>query len=316
MRIYFFLPFILIAFFFFSHNYSFFFVADSNETVLHTNSLIKSSSLNWWEIDSLTAEGYGSIPVGQSDFFRAKLLAKRIALLDAYRNLAAAAGNIRITAYDTLTNHKVEALIKGADVLSESYDELGNCSIVLSVPIYGLSNSFAMSAFLPVDKLNFPAPTGNVVAKGNYTGLIIDCGDLELNPVLSPVIRDENNQSIYAYDNLDYDKVIAKGMIGYSEKKSLKLRNEDEIILLKLNGSENEFKQIGSKIFLADADGNLSRAGDNPLIIKAESLGDDNSCPVISAEDADKILSENLTTHFLDEGAVVFTSNRIRGMRL
>ncbi|MBQ3452499.1 MAG: hypothetical protein IJG32_09560, partial [Selenomonadaceae bacterium] len=79
--------------------------------------------------------------------------------------------------------------------------------------------------------------------------------------------------------------------------------------------TENKFVQVGSEL-LAEADKNLLRAGANPLIIKAESLGDDNSCPVISAEDADKILVENLSTHFLDEGSVVFTSNRIRGMRM
>ncbi len=276
--------------------------------------LQKTAELNWWANETLTVEGHGSIQAGANDIERAKLFSKRAAIIDGYRNLARAAGKVQITAKETLRNERIEVLIRGAEMISETYDERGNCTVVLSVPIYGVTNSFAQAAFTPVEKENFPAPQSEVKATGKYTGLIIDCGDLELNPVLSPVIRDAQNQSIYAYEKLDYDKVIARGMIGYVEKKSLNSRDAGEIMLLR-GRTENKFVQVGSEL-LAEADKNLLRAGANPLIIKAESLGDDNSCPVISAEDADKILAENLSTHFLDEGSVVFTSNRIRGMRM
>ena len=116
---------------------------------------------------------------------------------------------------------------------------------------------------------------------------------------MSPIVRDTQNQSVYGYEKLDYVKVVARGMIGYVEKDS-----ENAIMFL----------SYGRNIKIRD--GNLSRAGDNPLVIKAERISDDNTCPVISEEDKDRILSENLATHFLDEGAVVFTSNRIRGMRM
>ena len=265
---------------------------------------------NWWSNEILTAEGHGMIRAGEADIGSARIRAKRAAMMDGYRNLAKAAGKIQITAKDTLTEEKVEALIKGANVLSETYDERGNCTVVLSVPIYGVTNSVAKVAFNPVTKEDFPAPSQSIVVKGNYTGLIIDCGDLELNPVLSPVVRDSQNQSVYGYEKLDYNKVIAHGMIGYVEKNSDGFQNKDAVMLLSYDKNKNE------KAWFATGDRNLSRAGNNPLVIKAERISDDNTCPVISEEDKDKILSENLATHFLDEGAVVFTSNRIRGMRM
>ena len=268
--------------------------------------LKKMTDSNWWTNETLTVEGYGVVPRNYKGIGDGRIIAKRTAMIDGYRNLAKAAGKIQITASETLTEQKIEALITGANVLAETYDADGNCTVVLTVPIYGVKNSLAKVAFEPVEKENFPAPRSNVAARGNYTGLIVDCGDLELNPVLSPVVRDTLNQSVYSYKNLDFDKVIAKGMIGYVEKNPGDLpRNEAEPLLL-----------LSSKTLLVNTDTNLSRAGANPLIIKAASINDDNSCPIISQDDTDRILAENLRTHFLDEGAVVFTSNRIRGMRM
>ena len=292
-------------------------VADSEDVAINQSATLqRSADINWWSTETITAEGHGIVPAGVNGIGNKRIAAKRSAMMDGYRNLVAAAGKVKITATNTLTEEKIEALIEGATVLSETYDENGNCTVVLSVPIYGIKNSFAQAAFTPVEKENFPEPTRKVVAEGNYTGLIIDCGDLELNPVLSPVIRDDKNQSVYRYENLDYDKVIVGGMIGYVKRNTVKFQNTHEQIILTSVRKKLEFVQVGSKFLLASGDKNLSRAGDNPLIIRAERLGDDNSCPVISAEDADKILSENLSSHFLDKGAVVFTSNRIRGMRM
>lgn len=290
---------------------------DREETLQRTN------SVNWWETNMLTAEGYSRIDNKTGIKRIDKRRARQAAMMDAYRNLAKIAGKIQITSKKTLSKSKIDALIKGADVISETYDEDGNCSVVMTVPIYGVLDSFSKAAFKPVDKKDFPAPTENQIAEGNYTGLIIDCGDMEINPVLSPEIFSADKESIYGYGNLDYKKVISHGMIGYAVNIFDSDENvdddndvdEDEIILLKTDAPA-KFVQIGSEFRLAQADENFSRAGDNPLVIKATELSAGDSCPVVSNEDADKILAENLSSHFLDEGAVVFTGNRIRGMRL
>ena len=270
--------------------------------------------VDWWESDTLIATGYGAAQNKINSVKHNRVLAKRAAVMDAYRKLAEQAKTIRITAEKTIgsqieageiSSSKIDAVIKGATVLREEYDEYNNCTVVMSVPIYGVTDSVALAALKPAEKKDFPPPSTSDTAKGNYTGLIIDCGDLELTPVLTPVIRDANDQSLYSFEHLDYDKVITKGMVSYVTRSS------------QISAPQN-FMLVSTRnlptISIA-AQKNLSRAGDNPLIIKAQRMSDDNSCPVISAEDADKILIENGASHFLDNGAVVFTSYRVGGLR-
>lgn len=274
---------------------------------------------DWWENNTLQAVGYGAPNKNKGNSGVAKAFARRAAIMDAYGNLAKQAGAVRITKDKNLLRSEVDVLLKGAEIISEEYDELGNCTVVMRIPIYGITNSVAKVAFKPVAKENFLSPSEDVKTEGNYTGLIIDCGDEELNPVLSPVIRNENNQSIYSYSNLDYDKVISKGMIDYKRKTNVNAdpQSQDMILLLSAEELKKKFIQNGSNLLVDNEYGNnISRAGSNPLVIKAVNMGDDNTCPIISAEDSDKILAENGLSHFLDDGAVVFTSNRIRGMRL
>ena len=95
----------------------------------------------------------------------------------------------------------------------------------------------------------------------------------------SPVIYDTEGRAIYGIDNLNPDAVIENGMVSYSETV------DDEIA--------------------------KSRAGDNPLTVKAvEMRGGENSTnkvnAVVSVEDADKILLANEQTQILENCAVVF----------
>lgn len=108
---------------------------------------------------------------------------------------------------------------------------------------------------------------------GNYTGLVIDCRELNLQPVMSPTIQNDNSETIYGDKNLDYDKIIEKGMAAY-------VTEIDEVV--------------------------TERAGKNPLVVKAESLKNFNSSPVISTADSNKVLIENKSTKFLDDLNVVF----------
>ena len=111
-------------------------------------------------------------------------------------------------------------------------------------------------------------PTGQAV--GGYTGVIIDCTGLGLRPVMSPVIKAANGRPIYGYKNLDSDKIIQNGMAAYARSE-------------------------------ADA----ARAGTNPLRLRAVSV-DGNANPVLSANDANRLLLENNASGFLDATNVVF----------
>ena len=109
------------------------------------------------------------------------------------------------------------------------------------------------------------------LAKGDYTGLIVDCRGLSLQPVMSPVILNANGTKIYGHKNLDIDKVIREGMVAYSK----------------------------------DPDA-VERAGENPLVVKAVSLENFNSNPVLSIADSNRVLIENHATKFLKALKVVF----------
>ena len=288
-----------------------------------------SNAADWWDNDKLIAKGFGRPKKSVDNPYQAKFTAHQAALMDAYRQLAEQAKEINITATKTIGSEiesgnirksKINAVIKGAEVLSEEFDAENNCIIVVSVPIYGVTDSISKVVFKPVDKENFPRPNSYKIAMGNYTGLIIDCGDSDLKPVLSPVIRNEDNQSVYGYSNLDYEKVLSRGMVGYVKKKFA----ADNFFAIPNVADVGKYlplsytKIIEDKLLLvtsASGDYSSSRAGDNPLIIKAVGMSDDNSCPIISADDSDRILSENRISHFLDEGAVVFTGYRVGGVR-
>ena len=111
-------------------------------------------------------------------------------------------------------------------------------------------------------------PTGRAV--GGYTGVIIDCTGLGLRTAMSPVIKAENGRPIYGYKNLDSDKVVASGMASY-----------------------------------ARSDADATRAGANPLRLRAVSI-DGGANPVLSANDANRLLLENNASGFLDATNVVF----------
>lgn len=219
--------------------------------------------------------------------------AKRAAMMDAQRNLAETVKGVRVTSDSTMEDMilqsdivrtRVDAIIKGMSEVSSQYYEDGTYEVVLEMPIFGESNSLSEAAFIPFKeepKVSFPSPVdmtivnNPAVVNNNYTGLVIDCRGLGgLNPVMSPVIKNENGQAIYGHQNLDYDKIIVNGMASYAN---------------------DAYDQLSR-----------NRAGNNPLVVKAVALSDFNANPVVSVTDADKILAANQYDGFLENCAVVF----------
>lgn len=240
---------------------------------------------------------------------QARAMARRAAIVDAQRNLAEQVAGVQVTAETTmrdleiendLVRTRVEAIIKGMRMVGEPvWYEDGSCEVTLEMPLFGAGESLASAAFIPFQnemKEPFPQPSGKTepsmptsysaptvtntnpdmaVAGMSYgqkhTGLIINCTGLGLNPVMSPVIKNDSGQPIYGYRNLDYDKVIAYGMADYT-------------------------RDINEQ----------TRAGNNPLVVMAVSVENHNAYPVVTISDADSILIANQHDGFLDNCAVVF----------
>ena len=210
----------------------------------------------------------------------------RAAELDAYRKAAEQAYKFQLDSDSTLEDGfttkdvvkaKLNVVVQRARIIEEDQAANGRYYAVVRIPIWGVQNSIASAVFKPNATVQpfpapkFPQPVGTV---SGYTGLIVDCRGLGLVNAMSPVIKDDTNQPIYGYKNLNYDNVISQGMASYTT-------------------SLNQ---------------NVSRAGSNPLVIKAVRVtGNGAKCdPIVSAADASKILSANQVTHFLDKCAVVF----------
>lgn len=108
-------------------------------------------------------------------------------------------------------------------------------------------------------------------ARGDYTGLIVDCRGLNLRIIMSPVIINSKGTPIYGHKNLDDEKIISRGLVAY-------VTNFDD----------------------------AARAGSNPLVVRAIDLEYDNSTPVLSLHDSNRVLIENYATKFLKDLKVVF----------
>ena len=228
--------------------------------------------------------GMGAQPSNAVNPAQARMMARRAAVADAYRQLAESIKGVSVDAETTVEQAmvlndtirtKVNATIQGAIVVAEKEIPGGGYEVTMQVPIFGVQNSVS-SAVITTPSAppeTFPTPTVTVPSSGGYTGLVVDCRGLGLKPVMSPVIKNNSGIAIYGHKNLDPAKVIAQGMADYSYEVN--------------NGA--------------------GRAGTNPLIVKAISIdGTLRGNPVVSTEDANKILAENNISHFLENTNVVF----------
>lgn len=290
--------------------------------LLATSVFAEEGRVNW-EQNAVVVKGMGVAPVNATSAAQARMLARRAAVVDGYRQLAEAVKGVNVDSQTTVqnmmitsdvVNTRVAAFIQGARIISEQVLPDGGYEVTMSVSMFGVSNSLAeivmphsekMEAFpapvpsvtpsqptsvnvnieigannnnsvtnptqKPVKKTTSsaaPAPAGTAI--GGYTGVIVDCRGLGLQPVMSPVIKNENGTPIYGYKNLDYKKVISNGMAGYTTDIN-----------------------------------NAQRAGTNPLVVKATRI-DGFGNPVLSVADANRVLIENGASGFLDRTNVVF----------
>lgn len=243
----------------------------------------------------VTGNGVGKARYKKNNPGQYRLTARQAARMDAQRKLAEYINGVRVTGTSSMSDLALEddrvstmlkdVVLKNAIEVGEPrYDnEYGTCEVTMELRLYGGRGSLSEAAYLPFKdetKIAFPPPIDtNIinqpsVINNNYTGLIIDCSGMNINYVMSPVIKNANGQAIYGHQNLDYDKIIINGMASYADAIS------DQI--------------------------SRSRAGNNPLVVKAISLDDLNANPVVSVTDADRILAANQNDRFLDNCAVVF----------
>lgn len=238
---------------------------------------------------------------------QAKLMARRAAMVDCYRNLLQQVKELQVSA-DTnvedlmatsdVVNTKISGAIKGAKIIEEGEEGSGENYyywVRMSMPLFG-SNSVAAAALPEVmkstpnaqppmevtpkttsmPKEEFKAVQQEVKSAG-YSGIVIDATGKGLECTMAPQILDTNGRAVYGMENIDVNFAVSNGLVGYS--KSMQ---------------------------------DVVRAGNNPLVIKANGVkGGTNSVNpvnvVVSPEDADKILlAAQNNPNIFKSGAVVF----------
>ena len=244
-----------------------------------------------WNANKIQVTGMGvGNPALATTPAHAAMMARRAAMADAYRQLAEMVQGVQVDAETTVeqmmltsdvVKTKVSAIIKGAKIVDEGELAGGGYSVTMEIPLFGGTGGLAETVIERPPVIEpFPEPTPDYVPPTiesrptaiGYTGLVVDCRGLgTINHVMSPVIKNAHGQKIYGHVNLDYDRIIREGMATYATDMSM-----------------------------------ASRAGSNPLVVYAIRLDDLNATPVLSIEDADRVLYENSQSHFLDNIAVVF----------
>lgn len=256
-----------------------------------------TNTVNWSKGD-VTAIGVGYPPEEMG--MRGNSIARRAAMVDAQRNLLEITKGVQIDAETTvanltissdIVNSKVQGLLQGAQIFEEGNLNDGGYYVKMRIALYGNTNSLASVAmaeyakdiqhqeFAEVEDTNLNKKEVKQVKRAGYTGVVVDARGLGLESTFSPAIYDVSGRVVYGIANVDKNLVISKGMVDYTD------------VL--------EEATFGS------------RAGDNPLVVKAvEVKGGKNSINkvnvVLSVEDADRILLANEKSGMLDNLAVVF----------
>jgi hypothetical protein len=261
-----------------------------------------------WNSNMITAIGVGSAPEYAIKPGQANALARRAAVVDAYRNLASIVYGVEVENHTTVAQLTVKkdtiktavaGIIRNARIIDEEILDDSNYQVTLSMPLFG-KNSLSAALWQQTsdeEDLPLPAPAAPVmnstagttatvptatgataavpavIPKDAYSGLVIDCRSLGLERAMAPNVIDTSGRTIYSSQNVANQNMIRNGLTSY-----VKDINDSSI----------------SKV-----------AGSNPLVIRGVALTDFHRNPVISKDDGDKIIAAIQHYDFLKVCAVV-----------
>lgn len=249
-----------------------------------------------WEVGVVKATGMGAPPSGMPQG-QARMMARRAAIVDCYRNLAEIVYGVRVDSETLVRNFvtesdvietKVTGMIKGAQIVSDKQMPDGSYEVIMVIPLYGKESvgNIILPEAISQQKVKMeeagkeiiplpPAP--EVPLEGSYTGLIIDARGKGVEPCMSPKIISEDGDEVYGTMKVDPEIVIEKGIIGYAH-------------------SMGKAKQSW-------------RAGDHPLIIEATGkCGTFKADVLVTQKDAQRIKEANREAGFLQNLRVTIVS--------
>lgn len=236
----------------------------------------------------LVVKGEGAAPADRPlSLAQKKILAIRAATVVAYRNLAEFIQGVNVygetlvkdaAVSSDIIKTKVEALVKGAQIISEQYDPMSELGIVyLKVDMFGaagLSGQLMPSLLSSVPPIPQFAPS-TVPPVEAFDGLIIDVTDFPFKPALVNRIVNDKGEAVYEPSKVAQEILIKKGCGDYT----------NDLGKAKAILSERNLK--------------------NPLIIKAKGVVKSTDVEV-TGDDAARIFAANQKSSFLQSANVVF----------
>lgn len=238
-----------------------------------------------WSEGVIKVTGSGA-PPDRGTLTQKQLMAERNAMSDAYKQLAEVIYNMRVNSEtivqdyvsesDTIKAY-VSALIKGAQKMDQRYLDDGTVEVDMTVKLY--SQDGLNGVLQPQKHVVPPPPVAEEAdpAPGDFTGVIVDCRGLGLEPAMSPAILSQAGGELYIGElAVEPAFVISHGVVGYARS---------------LNQARQNSRRIGAK----------------PLIIKGLSAtGNFRTDVVISKADTRQLLGLEKLSQLLKQSKVIF----------
>lgn len=280
------------------------------------------TGMDWSGDSKITVQGTGVAPTYAVNAVQARMLARRAAVVDAYRQLAEMVKGVNVDSETTVENMmvtsdvtktKVTALIQGARVVSEQAIDGGGYTVTMEMSVFGASNSLA-TAVLPTNTVptSFPAPDASVPASTPSSVQV----NVQVTPGTSTTLPSATTPSHQGSSAAAAPAGQAIG--GYTglivDCRGLGLKPVMSPVIKNANGEPiYGYKNLDSATVIANGMASYTtdlskatRAGSNPLVVKTVGLDNHNGNPILSVADANRVLIENGATGFLDHTNVVF----------
>ena len=251
------------------------------------------------------------------------MMARRAAVVDAYRQIAEQIAGVQVDATTTVEDMavssdviktNVSALVQGARIVDEKMVEGGQgYTVRMQVPLFGVTKSVA-AAVLPqtAAKEPLPAPVASVAPSvpssvhvdvtlgGTAVGTTVTQGATSAKGS-SASAAPAGAQAIGGYTGL----IVDCSGLGLKPAMSPVIKNDlGQPIYGYKNLDYDKVVTNGMAGYTSDLS-RAARAGSNPLVVRAIRL-DGGVNPVLSTADANRVLIENGATGFLDKTNVVF----------
>jgi len=213
-----------------------------------------------WDAGVVKAQGFGVAPRDMDSPGQALIMARRAAIVDAYRNLLEASLEVTVRSrtavedagvkWDTV-EADVQGVVRNASVLEERRHPDGRYEVVVQMSMYGpgglgqtvlprIMNGPAAPAPEPSLRPRLPQPP---VQPGVFTGLIVVVRGVHLDRSMSPAILTPDGQVVYGRGwwkpgQFDADVANDRGIVGYSSSIEGATRSGEHPLVVNAIGVE------------------------------------------------------------------------------